>query len=83
MRAFTGLVEGDELREVAMIGHARVVVLEEFGAEGVDFAEERRGPAQGFPRDGGGFNAAADGSVDHGVLVKGLIEVGIRNRGGA
>ena len=68
MRAFACLVERDELREVAMIRDLRVVVLEEVGAERVDLAVEGRLPPERMPRYGGGFDAAADASVLHGVV---------------
>jgi hypothetical protein len=47
----------EDLREVAMIRHSGVVVLQNFGREFVDLREPRRLPAQRVPCHRGGFDA--------------------------
>ena len=67
MRAFACLVEGDELREVAMIRYLRVVVGEEVRAERVDLAVEGWLPPERLPRYCRCFDTAAYAAVPHGA----------------
>ena len=69
MRAFACLVEGDELREVAMIRYLRVVVGEEVRAERVDLAVEGWLPPERLPRYCRCFDSAADAAVPHGAAT--------------
>jgi hypothetical protein len=60
----------DELGEVTMVGHLRVVMREDRAGERFDFSEPRRRPAEWVPSRGGGLDAGADGAVLHEATLR-------------